>query len=329
MFINFPHKPLIVYLDQNKWIDLAKARVGHSDGQKYQVVLEKISDVVGRNKAIFPLSWLHFVETRKKRDLNKRRELAEVMADIAQGIAIIPKSQALNWELQRAVAMSFGETPIPMPSVFGYGMSMIFGRNFLEKEINSQSDRNSDDLIKRAKAILSSKEATVSFLVGDDESITSKLVQGLEEINKPFVLKMEKSREQERGSTDDLQERVYMGILTLELRPNLIEALGHYEKTMNDLFALGLKNMRKFFHDVPTLDVEIELALNLNKHWDRKLKVNDTSDVAFASISIPYCDVVVTEVFLRTLAMRRKTDKKYNTTIISDLNDLLPILESL
>ena len=98
---------------------------------------------------------------------------------------------------------------------------------------------------------------------------------------------------------------------------------------MNNFFSLGLDNVRKFFHDVPTLDVEIGLALSLNKHWDRKLKVNDTSDIAFACISIPYCDVVVTEVFLQTLAMRQKVDKKYETKIISDLNELLPILESL
>jgi hypothetical protein len=51
--------------------------------------------------------------------------------------------------------------------------------------------------------------------------------------------------------------------------------------------------------------------------------------MAFACISIPYCDVVVTEIFLRTLAIRQNADKKYDTEIISDLNDLLPILDGL
>jgi|DewCreStandDraft_4_1066084.scaffolds.fasta_scaffold35254_3 hypothetical protein len=329
MFTTFPDKTLIVYLDQNKWIDLARARTGRADGQKYQIVLKKIREVVRQDKAVFPLSWIHFVETRKKRDLKKRKELAEVMAEISQGIAIIPKSIVMNWELHCAIATAFGETSAPMPSVFGYGMPMIFGRNFLEKEMNSRSDLKSDYLVDRAKKILSSKESVVNFLVGDDENLTSKVLQGLREINEPFVTRLEKSREQDRKDTDDLQERVYLGVLTLELQPKLIAALGNHGKTMNDFFSLGLENVRKFFHAVPTLDVEIELALSLNKHWDRKLKVNDTSDVAFASISIPYCDVVVTEVFLRTLATRRKIDKKYETVVISDLNDLLPILDGL
>lgn len=329
MFTSFPEKTLIVYLDQNKWIDLAKARVGRADGQKYQAVLEKITEVVSQGKAVFPLSWVHFVETRKKRDLKKRRELAEIMAEISQGTAIIPKSIIMNWELEYAIAMAFGETPTPIPSVFGNGMSMIFGRNFIEKEMNDQPHLKTDYLINRAKTILSDREATISFLVGDDEDLNSKVVNGLRDINEPFVARIEKSREQDRGDNDDLQERVYLAVLTKELQPKLIPMLGNHRKTMNDFFSLGLDNVRKFFHDVPTLDVEIELALSLNKHWDRKLKVNDTSDIAFACISIPYCDVVVTEVFLRTLATRQKIDKKYDTKIISNLNDLLPILDNL
>jgi hypothetical protein len=329
MFNTFPDKTLIVYLDQNKWIDLARARTGRADGQKYQIVLEKISEVVRQDKAVFPLSWIHFVETRKKRDLKKRKELAEVMAEISQGIAIIPKSIIMNWELHRAIATSFGEISTPMPSVFGYGMSMIFGRNFIEKEMNNQPHLKTDYLVDRAISTLSDKEATVSFLMGDDEDLNFKFVNGLKDINESFVARMEKSREQDRGDNDDLQERVYLAVLTKELQPKLIALLGSHGKTMNDFFSLGLDNVRKFFHDVPTLDVEIGLALSLNKHWDRKLKVNDTSDVAFASITIPYCDVVVTEVFLRTLATRRKIDKKYETVVISDLNDLLPILDGL
>ncbi len=329
MFTTIPEKTLIVYLDQNKWIDLAKARVGRADGQKYQAVLEKIIEVVRQGKAIFPLSWIHFVETRKRRDLKKRKELAEVMAEVSLGIGIIPKSIIMNWELEHAISTVFGETPTPTLSVFGYGMSMIFGRNFIEKEMNNQPHLKTDYLVDRAISILSDKEATLSFLMGDDEDLNFKFVNGLRDINESFVARMEKSREQDRGDNDDLQERVYLAVLTKELRPKLIALLGNHGKTMNDFFSLGLDNVRKFFHDVPTLDVEIGLALSLNKHWDRKLKVNDTSDIAFACISIPYCDVVVTEVFLRTLAMRQKIDKKYNTKIISDLNELLPILGSL
>ncbi|MBX3037385.1 MAG: hypothetical protein KF758_10805 [Anaerolineales bacterium] len=329
MFTTFPEKTLIVYLDQNKWIDLAKAQVGRADGQKYQAVLEKITEVVDQGKAIFPLSWIHFVETRKKHNLKKRKELAKVMAEISQGIAIVPKSKIMNWELERAIAMAFGETPSPMPSVFGYGMSMIFGRNFIEKEMNSQLHLKTPYLVDRAKSVLSDKEATVSFLVGDDEDLNSKVVNGLRDINEPFVAKMEKSRKQDKRDNDDFQERLYLAVLTKELQPKLIALLGNHGKTVSDFFSLGLDNVRKFFHDVPTLDIEIGLALSLNKHWDRKLKVNDTSDIAFACISIPYCDVVVTEVFLRTLVMRQKLDKKYDTKVISDLNDLLPIFDGL
>ena len=198
MFTAFQKETLIVYLDQNKWIDLAKARVGHRDGQKYQVALDKANELAKQGKAVFPLSWLHFVETRKKRDLKKRKELAEIMAELSRGTAIIPKSMIADWELQRAVAMAFRKAPLVMPSVFGYGMSMIFGRNFLDKEMSSLPDGNSESLRERAKDILSSKEATVSFLVGDDENLTLKVVQGLKQVNEPFVANMEAFRAHQR-----------------------------------------------------------------------------------------------------------------------------------
>jgi hypothetical protein len=330
MYAIFPNKPLIVYLDQNKWIDLTKARHGHNDGQKYQDVLKKILEVVKQDKAIFPLSWVHFIETRKKRNLQKRKELAEVMAEISRGIVILPKTIIQEWELQHAIATRFSHSPYTIPSVFGYGMPMIFGRNVIEREIfSNQIKGNLEDLIRRAKDTLSSKEAIVSFLVGDDESLNIKMVGGLEEIDSRFVVKTETFRDEERGNSNDLQEKMYMATLTSELQPKLTRILGYYDKTMKDFFVLGQAHIRKFFQDVPTIDVEIELALNLNKHWDRKLKVNDTKDVSFASISIPYCDVVVTEVFLKALLVRENMDKKYNTTILSNLNDLLPILDKL
>jgi hypothetical protein len=329
MFTTFPEETLIVYLDQNKWIDLAKARADHTDGRKYRTVLEKITKAVEQGKVIAPISWIHFVETRKKRDIKKRKELAEVMADLSKGTAITPKSIILDWELERAIAMAFGEIPISMPSVFGCGMPMIFGRDFIEREMKNRPDLQTDYHVDRARTILSDRESTVNFLVGDDEGLNSQVVNGLNEINESFVARMEKSRETTKGKDNYLHERFYMAILTKELQSKLRTLLANRGKTMKDFFALGLENVRVFFHNVPTLDVEIGLALSLNKHWDRKLKRNDTSDIAFACISIPYCDVVVTEIFLGALLMRQKIDKKYDTKIISDLNDLLPVLERL
>ncbi len=65
MFTAFPETTTIVYLDQNKWIDLSRAYYGIQDGQKFQSVLTKIQTVVSNKSAIFPLSFQHYYETNK------------------------------------------------------------------------------------------------------------------------------------------------------------------------------------------------------------------------------------------------------------------------
>lgn len=53
--------------------------------------------------------------------------------------------------------------------------------------------------------------------MGDDEVLNSKVVNGLRDINEPFVAKMEKSRGQDKRDNDDFQERLYLAVLTKEL----------------------------------------------------------------------------------------------------------------
>jgi hypothetical protein len=134
MFTRFSNKPLIVYLDQNKWIDLAKASVGHIEGLKYQKALEQVVLTSKQEKAIFPLSLQHFMETRKQSNPKKRKDLALVMEEISRGATIAPKRDIMPSERQREIALTFDMQPMPMRPVFGYGLSIIFAKDFLEKK---------------------------------------------------------------------------------------------------------------------------------------------------------------------------------------------------
>lgn len=328
MFYKFPSDTLIIYLDQNKWIDLARANVSHREGNKYRCALERVVESAKRGKAIFPLSIQHFIETRKQRNLKKRKELAETMAEISQGIVIAPKSHIMEWEIQRAIAIAFNKTIRPRPPIFGYGLSLLFGRDFMEQEIRKQDQEIHDYLKGRAKEVLSSKEVTKSFLVGDDEELNASLIRGLTEIDEAFIRRTEESREEEKEITEHMQKIIYMATLTKELEKPIINALNSYGKTKDEFLSLGRRRAMEFYRNIPTLDVEIELATSLNKLQDRKLRLNDTHDIGFLSKAIPYCDVVVTENLFHSIVLQRRLDEKYNTKVTTDLNDLIPLLDT-
>lgn len=60
-----PRPPKLVYLDLNHWIALAKAQIGHRDGEKYKEVLSACLDAVERGRAVFPISDSIYSEVSK------------------------------------------------------------------------------------------------------------------------------------------------------------------------------------------------------------------------------------------------------------------------
>ena len=68
-----------IYLDQNKWIDLARARTGHALGKTYIAAYEAAKATVEAGRASFPLSSAHYFETHKPADAQRRVDLAHTM----------------------------------------------------------------------------------------------------------------------------------------------------------------------------------------------------------------------------------------------------------
>jgi hypothetical protein len=99
--------PTLVYLDLNKWVDLAKADVCKPDGEKYQRALRTAEQLVSAGEAIFPLSSAHFMELAKIRDNGRRRELAKLMVKLSDGWFLVSASYLLISALRRAVAVQF------------------------------------------------------------------------------------------------------------------------------------------------------------------------------------------------------------------------------
>jgi hypothetical protein len=62
---------------------------------------------------------------------------------------------------------------------------------------------------------------------------------------------------------------------------------------------------------------------NPQKAWEG----NDLNDVAALSIAVPYCDVVVTERMWAGITTQGSVATRFNSTVISRLDDLVDLLE--
>jgi hypothetical protein len=58
---------LRVYLDEDKWIDLARAVSGHGEGERCKKAARMVAAAVSLGEASFPLSAGHMFETWKQK----------------------------------------------------------------------------------------------------------------------------------------------------------------------------------------------------------------------------------------------------------------------
>lgn len=326
MFAEFPEKTTIVYLDQNKWNDLSNAYYGLTQGRKFQHVLEKIQTAVSNKSAVFPISFEHWFETHKDPDRERRKRLAVVMSEISRGVSISPQSKIRRWEFTQELGKAFHKTYPSMPSVFGIGIPFALGKELIIRDESGNSVLMPEKFYLEVNELLASSETIISFLVGNDEATNLEAIEQYNNSQAELVGRVESFREKAKQSGKAAHRRAYIANLTIAIQDELIEALGLYHKTMDDFLNLGRDVITSIYKNCPTVDTEITIVTTRNEQWDKKVKANDSVDIAFLTTAIPYCDIVVTEKFWGTLAKQKKLHQKYKTHFFSDLNELEGVL---
>jgi hypothetical protein len=120
---------LTVYLDQNKWIDLARADTGHPMGAAFVDTLVLLKQAADERRAGFPLSSAHYYETGKQHDRNRRIGLSTTMARLAGQLRIAPPHAIVPWEIRQALNTVFDlGVSVPDLELFGTGVAHAFAR---------------------------------------------------------------------------------------------------------------------------------------------------------------------------------------------------------
>jgi len=92
-----------IYLDQNKWIDVARTLLGKNENEELKEVCNLIKEKVGSKEWVFPLSIIHHMETMARLDERSRTELARVMGEISQNYAILPYVSVDEMEFSNSI----------------------------------------------------------------------------------------------------------------------------------------------------------------------------------------------------------------------------------
>lgn len=304
-----PKTPHLVYLDLNKWIDLAHAASGTERGHQHDANLRTATELVRQGTVLFPLSSAHFMEVAKIGNDTQRRTLAQLMVMLSQGWFLSSPGFLIHEELRRAIASQLNLQAPPGAS------AAALTRNIMEAIANPDSIGGDDivtDLLSQSPWML------------EDFLATARVGGGFLDNWQRYAAEHEAGRVLRGDLTREMRKRAYCVMVTIGIQDRLCATLSEFGLTMAPVMEeLGPDGWIALLEAVPFLDVEINLHVERNEHHDRPIQPNDELDLGFLSIAIPYCHTVVTEKFWTSLARRLKLDRKYETKVCSDLTEAL------
>jgi hypothetical protein len=321
---------LRVYLDENKWIDLARAVSGHPEGEKFKTAAMMVAAAVGRGEASFPLSAGHMFETWKQKSGRRRREVATTMLTISKNHAIAPHCELIPGEIDRALRSRFGRPINCLPlQPFGKGIKHRSGQ---------YAPPITDGL--RARVLASEPSLSQSEL---SDAIDLLLLAGPREDlpiagvslppGKPAQDFAREQNEQvqrfiDHAADKDMRRRGVAARELIGLQEVLEAGLARANVSWHALMELGADEVTSFMLDLPSRAAGLELMWRQFDNQQTKWKPNDLIDIGYLSTAVAYCDIVVTERKWTHMLNQSDSPKRVGTTVISDLSDLTELLVS-
>jgi hypothetical protein len=321
-----------VYLDQNKWIDLAAARTGHRRGNPYQDVLTFAQAGVERELLSFPLSATHYIETSHRRQWESRLNLATTMALLSRFHTIAPESLLVPSEIDRALKARFGAPEIVRGvQVFGVGADHAFNTDIVRYQVPEGIPI--DPVVKLEVERWATSVKEWAALVGPSPEVEGEL-EGYDpdkhrDVGERWAAAQQNLRvvRKEAGwHRGERAELVARAQAIVDYNEPIGEALERAGLHWGHVYALEQEGMTALVEDIPLIHVESELARLRAVGAQQPLTPNDLNDISALTRAIVYCDVVVTENQWTALIKRAGLDERYGVVVLNDLRDLVALL---
>ena len=329
--------PQLVYLDLNHWINLSRAFSGHRDGEKHKDILDFCLKSVERKTAVF------YIEIQKTGDYQKRCNLREVIERLSQYMVVLPRHIVAAHESEAVWDQIIGPNsrPINDMNYLDRGVLRSVG---LEGGIRIMSSNNEDITTEFRRSYVDGPEVfdekvSEVMLEFERQMIEGPSPEEEEDFRKsgysPEVTLEQYEQEAEHeaelvGLLDDepkwRNDRLYDVVSARELlfHINHISKRGCIERGINSLDEVfhSVGDPRAAFGSMPSFDASVTLKTFLHKNAKHRWSNNDIYDIHALAITLPYCDIVVTDRAMAARAVQSKLAGNLKTIVLHRLSDL-------
>ncbi|WP_230671686.1 hypothetical protein [Rathayibacter sp. Leaf248] len=325
---------LRIYLDQNKWVDLARAATGHRLGVRFSEALSEAREAVASGRASFPLDMYRYVETGRRRDDRSRNDVADVMAELSHQDTIARAHEVLPAEIDAALQRRFNHpTPPRQSTVFGRGLSHITAGAFSPPEFDLNwllEDSASAPPSAAAFAKHTFERLYESRILRarlDDNDAAERAERELGQRYVDYEDSIRADLRQQGLSGDMLELAVHASDLR-DIRPAVVDALARIDLAWDDLPATySPSELMSFMDDLPTRYVTNVMRSSKLRQDEQRWEPNDFNDLLALPVAAVYCDVLLTEKQWIHRLRQGKVDERFSTVLLSNTSDLVEILQ--
>jgi len=312
---------LIVYLDQNKWIELARAAKHPALHSKLQPLLARIREQVNAGRLALPLTFANIYETHKINDPERRFDLAFVQAFLSNGLVIRGRHSRLKVEINRVLADSFQLT---LPDIDErWFISNVFFESVAEWNDTRLGIEISEKVLSYIRC--NPAESLFEFLINTPEDVRIGSVKNFSAGSERLRMLVEERRGKHAGESVAMRRRIYSALLMIDDFERIIDFANDIGLMWSGTADMGDKIARRLINEVPTYHIEREIALRLEAQY-RPIEENDFRDMQSFCAVIPYAELLVGEKQFVNLARQAGLDRKFGTRMATDLSALEELL---
>lgn len=304
----------VVYLDQNKWVEVARAMVSPGEHARLHAILTRLQPLIDADEIVFPLSMSTLFETYKINDPQRRHRMAMVQAAFSGGRVFRGRHARLEQEAAAVFCRHAGMSA-PMPA------SRWFLSDIFLEAFSDIGDVRLEGMISPAmvEAIRSEPARhTYDWLMEGDSSHRSQGVRMFSEGAEALRVRIEKRREGWAGQSSADRKRAYGALILIEEMDLFLAIANRAGLKWATISDMGAKTAKALVREAPTLNTERELTLRLESQ-NRAIDENDMRDMKAYCAAVPYADVIIGENQFTNLARQSGLDKLYGTQLSADI----------
>jgi hypothetical protein len=313
-----PSNVAVVYLDQNKWIALARAVKYPAENPKMRTVLELLVEKRRTGQVLLPLASANIYETQKTDNLERRFDVAYCQTTLSDALFFRGRHKRLEVEIIDAIRTAYDLPALPREQHW------FLSDVFLEATSEWDDPRLAEAVPEKLVAAIrgAPKEWLFRYIMETPETIRAAAVRSFSAGSEALRQSVEELRARDANEGLSMRRKIKnarLMINELELIRTFVAKAGVPDVNVDDIL---FRHARTIMNATPTYFIEREITLRLDAQRDRPIHENDFRDMQTFCTVVPYADIVVAEKQFTSLACQAGLDRKFGTVITPDLGEL-------